>query len=445
MGNQRGLKIHSPSDDSDRFDDDSVVAYSELEDLFGQLNATPCSNTDQKEEKSPSNDEINQDSNLDASEQKVTSHLRRSTRTRKEAKTYDAETGTWKPVSEANIEFGWFVSDPTNVDLLEERCSDDHLVPDTYEEARNCKDRIHWKKAIDEELAALESFGTYKLVLMPEKTKAKSLQTQWVFRIKQDANGNIVRYKALLVVRGDKQKYAIDYDETFSPVIKFQSVRALISFWISIGATPVHKDVDSAFLNSYVNQLIYVRIPVGAYTPSNGLSWCWLLLRGLYGLRQAPLLWNHEFVQAMNKGGFVASKSDPCVFIFIRGKNFVLLGLCVDDIILGATCSILLADAKSFLMGQFEMKQLGRLEWFLGLKITYYDDGSAKLHQSVYIQKLIDLFDTTNCKTRFQASQGSKRTSSPSLHSPIIKLLFSYSTQFGIKANTIRQKSSYFR
>ena len=102
--------------------------------------------------------------------------------------------------------------------------------PTSFAEAATCKDKDHWLAAMKEELDSLEENKTWKLVDLPSGRKA--IKCKWVYKIKRNASGEVERYKARLVVKGCSQKPGIDYQETYSPVVRYPSIRYFISLAI---------------------------------------------------------------------------------------------------------------------------------------------------------------------------------------------------------------------
>lgn len=116
---------------------------------------------------------------------------------------------------------------------------------------------------------------------------------KWVFRIKRKADGSIERYKARLVTKGFHQQQAIDYDQTFSPVIKPATIRTVITIVVSLGWSLRQLDVINAFLHGILKEDVYMQQPPGFIDPARPSHVC-KLNKALYGLKQAPRAWFHR-------------------------------------------------------------------------------------------------------------------------------------------------------
>ena len=134
-------------------------------------------------------------------------------------------------------------------------------IPSTVEEALTDP---QWTKAIMEEMTALQKNRTWMLVLLPEGKR--KVGCKWVFSIKHKADGSVERYKARLVAKGYTQTYGIDYQETFAPVAKLNTIRVLLSLAVNLD-WPLHQfDVKNAFLHGDLEEEVYMDIPPGFKT-----------------------------------------------------------------------------------------------------------------------------------------------------------------------------------
>ena len=146
-----------------------------------------------------------------------------------------------------------------------------------------------WWEAELTELAALKERRVWDLV--PKPQDANIITCKWVFKTKQDSEGNTTRRKARLVARGFTQVEGIDYEETFAPTAKFVTVRLIISLATSLNWAMEQADIDTAFMWSDIEEDIYMQQPEGHVDPIHPDYVC-KLLKSLYGLKQAAHLWN---------------------------------------------------------------------------------------------------------------------------------------------------------
>jgi transposase InsO family protein len=171
--------------------------------------------------------------------------------------------------------------------------------PATPEEALSGKESTEWKKAMDEEMKSLHENNTWTLV--PKPTDRKLVDCRWIYKRKEKSDGTLDRYKARLVARGFKQVYGIDYEETYSPVVKFPSIRLLLSLAASEDMEILQFDIKTAFLYGELEEEIFMTQPEG-YEEGRGLV-CHLQ-KSLYGLKQSPRQWNKKFHNFLTQNGF---------------------------------------------------------------------------------------------------------------------------------------------
>lgn len=238
--------------------------------------------------------------------------------------------------------------------------------PTTYSEAAS---NPAWVEAMDKELLALNQNNTWDVVLLPKGKKA--IGCKWVYRIKRKADGSIERYKARLVAKGFTQKYGIDYEETFSPVVKMSTMRCLISLAARNNWNLFQLDINNAFLHGSLNEEVYMRIPEGVSAPKGHVC---KLKKSLYGLKQASRQWFARLVEELKFQGFTLSKNDYSLFIKKNDSDITILAVYVDDIITGSNEQTI-AELKAHLHHTFSIKDLGHLNYFLGIEVSRCDNG----------------------------------------------------------------------
>ena len=150
-------------------------------------------------------------------------------------------------------------------------------------EAMEGEQARQWKQATDSEYKSLIENDTWDLVELPNGRT--SIGCRWVFKVKHQSNGRVERFKGRLVAKGYAQKYGIDYDETFSPVVRFSSIRTLLAFAVQNGMLIHQMDVETAFLNGNLDEEIYMDQPEGYGIPGKEHLVC-KLKKSLYGLKQ---------------------------------------------------------------------------------------------------------------------------------------------------------------
>ena len=158
-----------------------------------------------------------------------------------------------------------------------------HHEPTSFEEATNSPEKAKWNEAMGKEMKSLSDNKVWKLTTLPPGKKA--ISCKWVYKVKTNSDGSIERYKARLVARGFDQKLRSDYDETFCPVVRLESLRTLIALSTQRGLELHHVDVHTAFLNGILQEEVYMKQPIGYEKEEEHLV-C-RLSRSIYGLKQS--------------------------------------------------------------------------------------------------------------------------------------------------------------
>lgn len=251
-----------------------------------------------------------------------------------------------------------------------------------------------WRKTMHSEYHALCSNNTWTLV--PFDSQMNVIGCKWVFRIKRKVDGTIERYKARLVAKGFHQRHGLDYDETFSPVVKPITLRLILSIAVSHDWVIKQLDVNNAFLQGYLNETVYMVQPPGFVDSSRPTHVC-KLNRSLYGLKQAPRAWFARLSSFLLSIGFHQSRNDASLFVHSAplGKVYILIN--VDDFIITGSNPAMVTSLIQQLSTTFSLKDLGNLNYFLGVEVLHHSHGLL-LSQRQYILNLLSSVSMESAK-----------------------------------------------
>ncbi|RVW90647.1 Retrovirus-related Pol polyprotein from transposon RE1 [Vitis vinifera] len=221
-----------------------------------------------------------------------------------------------------------------------------------------------WKKAVQDEIDALEKNGTWTITDLP--VGKRPVGCKWIFTIKYKADGSVERFKARLVARGFTQSYGIDYQETFAPVAKLNTIRIPLSLAVNQDWCLQQLDIKNAFLNGDLEEEVYMEIPP-------------------------------DF-EGILKLGYKQGQADHTLFVkkSHAGKMAILI-VYDDDIILSGNDMEELQNLKKYLSEEFEVKDLGNLKYFLGMEVARSRKGIV-VSQRKYILNLLKETGMLGCK-----------------------------------------------
>jgi len=254
----------------------------------------------------------------------------------------------------------------------------------------SAEDQRAWRKAQFEELEALKKRNVYELADLPPGCKA--IKNRWVFDLKSDGCK-----KACLVTKGFSQIEGLDFDEIFSPVVQFESVRTILVLaalekWKIEGL-----DVKSAFLYGTLDEELYMEQPQGFKVPGNKHK-VLHLKKAIYGLKQAARAWWHELDRSLKALGFSCLYADAGIFIAKHADGTMVIILTyVDDIILTGPNTAQVASKKKLFMDKWECRDLGQCREFLRMRIEY-GGGKTYLDQVPYLEKILKRFGMADAK-----------------------------------------------
>jgi hypothetical protein len=244
-----------------------------------------------------------------------------------------------------------------------------------------------WVLAMQEELNNFTRNEVWHLVLRPNQNV---VGTKWVFCNKQDEHSVVTRNKAQLVAKGYSQVEGLDFDETYAPVARLESIRILRAYATYHGFKLYQMDMKSAFLNGLIKEEVYVEQPPG-FEGSEYHNHVYKLSKALYGLKQAPRAWYECLRDFLITNGFKVGKASPTLFTKIVAKDLFVCQIYVDDIIFGSTNKSTCEEFSSIMIQKFEMSMMGELIYFLGFQIKQLEDGTF-ISQTKYIQDILNKF-----------------------------------------------------
>jgi len=223
--------------------------------------------------------------------------------------------------------------------------------PTSYEEAMTSEKKPQWAEAMEDEMKSLKEQETWDLV--PRQPDVKVLGNRWVFRTKLNSDGTVERYKARLVIKGYHQRYGIDYEETFSSVCRYETIRSLLAVAAEYEMHVKQMDVKTACLYGELKETVYMDRPEGFVGESDLVC---KLKKRLYGLKQAPRCWSEKFANVLKQKEMSQSASDPCLFFGAINKVKVIVVVYVDDALVLSKCSTALQELIDLVASNFAIK-----------------------------------------------------------------------------------------
>jgi hypothetical protein len=206
----------------------------------------------------------------------------------------------------------------------------------------------------------------------------------------------VTRNKARLVAKGYSQVEGLDFDETYAPVARLESIRILLAYATYHGFKLYQMNVKSAFLNGPIKEEVYVEQPPG-FEDSEYPSHVYKLSKALYGLKQAPRTWYECLRNFLITNGFKVGKADSTLFTKTIAKDLFICQIYVDAIIFGATNKSSCEDFSRIMIQKLEMSMMGELKYFLGFQIKQLQEDTF-ICQTKYIQDILKKFGMKNAK-----------------------------------------------
>ncbi len=245
---------------------------------------------------------------------------------------------------------------------------------------------------MNDEINSIVSKGTYEVVPRPKDRKI--IPVRWVFAVKQDAMGNIQRFKGRVVAKGYKQIEGIYFNETYAPACDQTTRRVLFVIAAEQNLHMHQLDVKTAFLNGELTELTYCDPPPGF---AEGKGKVWKLNKAPYGLKQAPRAWHECLLKALVAGNFVKSETDAGLIMKKTDTCFVYLITYVDDMIIASSDLAEIMSVKKYLGEVFEVTDLGEVSHFLG-NLIVRTAGSVRVSNPSKVEELLADFNIENLR-----------------------------------------------
>ena len=269
--------------------------------------------------------------------------------------------------------------------------------PQSIAQAKKLADWNKWQEALNEEYKSLLSNGTYEITDKPKDRKV--VKCKWVLKKKYDSNGKVERYKARLVAKGFTQTKGIDYNATFAPVVKFNTLRILLSLAAYHDWNLHNMDFVTAFLNGDLDEEIYMEQPEGFVVPGQEHRVV-KLKKALYGLKQAPRQWNLKLHKFLIEQKFVQSKLDHALYYKFENCKRTYIAIYVDDLLITGDDSDTIKIIKDQMAKHFKIKDLGELTRIIGLEVKRNrEKRTIHISQGAYVRKLLERFGMKDCKS----------------------------------------------
>ncbi|CAI7932528.1 unnamed protein product [Closterium sp. NIES-54] len=249
--------------------------------------------------------------------------------------------------------------------------------PATVQQALGGEHKEKWRQAMDKELKALQERNTWKVVPIGVARNKTILTGKWVFRVKTKADGTIDKFKARWVVRGFDQEHGRDFTETFAPVSRHTSLRILLAVYAMKKKKLRQIDVANAFLYAPVDAKIYVELPHGSHGEPNQVC---QLQKSLYGIKQAPRLWQQYLHARLTRIGFKQLPHDQGMYRFTKDDDYILLIVYVDDLLYIGSTNNVTTWFEGELQKDLTLTVSSTVTQYLGLNIQ---EGEDAIHLNI--------------------------------------------------------------
>nr|GEZ27731.1 retrovirus-related Pol polyprotein from transposon TNT 1-94 [Tanacetum cinerariifolium] len=245
----------------------------------------------------------------------------------------------------------------------------------------------------EEELNEFKRLEVWELVPRPDQVMVITLK--WIYKVKLDELGGILKNKARLVARGYRQEEGIDFEESFAPVSRLEAIRIFLAYAAHKNMVVYQMDLKTAFLNGNLREEVYVSQPDG-FVDSDNPNHVYKLKKALYELKQAPRAWYDMLSSFLLSQDFSKGSVDPTLFIRRYDNDLLLVQIYVDDIIFAASTLELCDLFANLMCSKFKMSMMGKISFFLGLQISQNPRGIF-INQSKYALESLKKYSFESC------------------------------------------------
>ena len=258
-------------------------------------------------------------------------------------------------------------------------------------------DSQEWAEAYQKEFQGCKDRNVFAVVKPPPGTKVLGTTTRTEYKVN---NGVMEKRKVRMCVRGDQQTEGLNFDSSdlYSPVLKATEARLLAAIAAEHGCPILKTDTRQAFLYGEMgDDKVYIRPPDWWPEPIPE-GHVFLLLKSMYGTKQAARRWHLCISEWMEKNGYPAVNSEKTIFMKWQGDDFIIHGLFVDDMMHIPTCDKLKQEFLAKYSKDFDITGGGLMETFLGMQVEQSED-EIRLHLDNYIRETLDDYKAHTKKT----------------------------------------------
>ncbi|KAH9110641.1 hypothetical protein AeMF1_014629 [Aphanomyces euteiches] len=288
-----------------------------------------------------------------------------------------------------------FLSDRANVayDVCYNVADIDDDVPSTFWEAMQSADAEQWLEACKKEINNLQLMKCYRVVKKPNG--CRTLRSKWVFK-RKDMPGGVKAFKARVVIKGCAQREGIDYDETYAPVVRGDSLRLTLAVVTHRGMKCRQGDATNAYIHADADRTLHMAMPDG-FDDNSGQVWA--IDKALYGMKQSALMWYLHFKEILVMDGFKPTLSDGCVFTKRTNSALQIITIYVDDILVCAETNEEIDKIFKHLQAHIRLNDMGPVSKLLGMEIRRNEaDMTMEILQTTYIERMAAKYGLTDAK-----------------------------------------------